>query len=102
MPGRKKRGKGLLSDAWNKVKEVARAVHQTAKDRKVISGALKSMGHTNLAKMIKDRGYGRKKRTSRRRGRGGIGFQLPGGFGGISVGWGRGGGVSESQKVLVM
>jgi hypothetical protein len=109
MPGRKKRsgakrGKGLLSSVWGKVKQVASALHQTAKDRKVISGALKSMGHPNLSKMVASAGYGRKKRAPRRRtaGRGGFSVNLP--MGGVSIGWGRhrGRGLTENEKVLVI
>ncbi len=112
MPGRKKRsgakrGKGFLSNAWNKVKEVAKAAHDVAKERKVISKTLSNMGHDTLAGVAKKLGYGRKKRSAPRRsrrlaGRGGVAIMGPMGMG-LQVGWGQGGrGLTENEKVMVM
>jgi hypothetical protein len=101
--GSKKRGKGFFSSAWNKVKEGAKALHQVAKDRKVVSGALKSMGHSNLADVAKKLGYGKKRRRRRVAGRGGLAIAGPMGIG-MQIGWGRsrGRGLAENEKVLVM
>lgn len=111
MPGRKKRsgakrGKGFFSNAWNKVKEVAKAAHDVAKERKVISKTLSNMGHDTLAGVAKKLGYGRPKRrrAPRRRlaGRGGVAIMGPMGMG-LQVGWGQGGrGLTENEKVMVM
>lgn len=66
-----KKGAGFWGSVWDKAKEAGKALHQVAKDRKVISGALKSMGHNNVAKMVANQGYGRKKkRAAPRRGKG--------------------------------
>jgi hypothetical protein len=61
-------GNGFLSDAWGHVKNVAKKVHDVAKKRRVISGALKEhFGKDSaLAKFAHNNGYG-----AHRRGRGG-------------------------------
>lgn len=81
MPNKRKgrraqRGKGWLSDAWKKAKDTvvdtAKAIHKTAKDRKVISGALKDMfGKDHWAtQQAKKAGYGRRRRRAPQAGKG--------------------------------
>jgi hypothetical protein len=107
MPARRKKGKGWFSDAaksaWNKVKEVAKAAHDVAKERKVVSKALSNMGHSGLADVAKKLGYGKKRRRRRVAGRGGLAIAGPMGIG-MQIGRGRrrGRGLAENEKVLVM
>ena len=56
---RTQRGRGLM--------DVLKKLHQYAKDKRVVSGALRSLGHTKLANATHALGYGRKKRRTVRR-----------------------------------
>ena len=115
MPTKRRsmRGAGFLSDALSKVKNmavsVAKAGLKVAKERKVLSGALKSAGYNNVAEMAKNAGYGRKRAAPRRR-RAGKGI-LSGVIGGVRgyLGLGRrrgrgqlGGGMTDMSSKVVL
>lgn len=113
MPARKKKsaGKGFLGDAWNAVKsgakQVAKSALEVAKQRRIVSGALKSAGYNNLAKIAHNAGYGRKKKRGPRKGKGPLMSAIGGAIGGWLPGWGRprrgrGAVTDENRKVLIM
>ena len=95
MPTKRRsmRGAGFLGDAFNKVKTMAKQVAlaglKVAKERRVLSGALKSAGYNNVAEMAKNAGYGRKRAAPRRRraGKGAIGSWVGSTLGGIAGGF---------------
>lgn len=112
MPSRKS-GKGMLSNALSAVKsavvKVAKAAIAEAKNRRVLSGALKAANYPNAARFAHAHGFGKKKRSAKR-GRGPVLGTIAGAIGGLMPGWGkrrrkRGRGepvTSENAKVLIM
>lgn len=64
---RKMRGRGILGDAWSKLKSVARSVHDKVKERKAISSGLRdALGKDSaIAQYAKNLGYGKPKRRRR-------------------------------------
>lgn len=63
--GRKMRGAGFFGNLWSGIKNVGSSLLNTAKDRKIVSGALKNAGYNNLAGLAKGVGLGRRRKRMR-------------------------------------
>lgn len=69
-PARRMRGRGFLSSLWSKVKSVIPSfstIHNYVKDNRLVSRGLNSLGYGQAADFASKYGYGRKRRTVRRR-----------------------------------
>jgi hypothetical protein len=60
------RGAGWFSDSLSKLKqhagEALKKVHDVAKERKVLSASAKQLGWNNVSNVLKERGYGRRRK----------------------------------------
>lgn len=59
------RGAGFFGNLWSGIKNVGSSLLNTAKDRKIVSGALKNAGYNNLAGLAKGVGLGRRRKRMR-------------------------------------
>jgi len=63
--GRRMRGAGFFGNLWSGIKNVGSSLLNTAKDRKIVSGALKNAGYNNLAGLAKGVGLGKRRKRMR-------------------------------------